>query len=237
MKKKLLISTAAFAILFIFFFWMMFPYGNIVKMGISRAAKDAGINISYDLVDSGPFSTKFSDLEVNGVTVGDLTASYSPISLLTRNISISSKGLITCEAEISPSNVEFTAQISPEIINSYAKGKALLSSPLAVEGTGNPQGNTALIKASTDKIEVESPIGMLPFEKMNAEISIKGYDITINKLTSNDDMNLDLKGVLKINNKNMESSVVNINGTADVFGQKKNLKIIGRFSNLQTSIN
>jgi len=49
-------------------------------------------------------------------------------------------------------------------------------------------------------------------------------------------MNLNLKGSVNINPKNMARSVVNIKGTAEVFGQEKKISLTGRIGNIKPSI-
>ena len=236
MIKKVSAGAGVFAAVFIISVWLMFPYRNVVTKAVTAAAKDSGLNISYSEVHSGPFSTVFENLDINGVPLDSLKASYSPLSVFTRSAGIKTEGLIKADADVSPSSTEYKAEISESVINSIAGGKAVLSAPLILEGTGAPDEHTAELTLAIAKLELDSPIGKLPFENLEADISVKGAEIKINKLTSKDDMNLNLRGIIKIDFKRAERSMVSISGTADVFGQQKKLTLSGRFDKIQPSI-
>jgi len=236
MKKKILIGSAVFIVVFLITLFLTFPYQNVVAKAVIAAAAKSGLQISYNDVQAGPFRTVFKELEINDIPIDSLEASYSPLSILSKSATIKLKGLIKADAKVSPTSTEYEAEISESVINSFSGEKAVLSAPLSVKGTGNPSEQSADFTATVSKIEIESPVGKLPFENIQADITIKGNDITINKLTSRDDMNLDLKGLLKVNPKNLERSIVNIKGTADVFGQQKQITLVGRIDNIQPSI-
>lgn len=236
MKNKILIGSAVFILVFLITLFISFPYQNVVAKAVITAAAKSGLKISYNEIQSGPFGTVFKELEINDIPIDSLEASYSPLSLFSKSATITIKGLINADAKVSPTSTEYEAEISESVINRFSGEKAVLSAPLIVKGTGSPSEQSADFTATVSKIEVDSPVGKLPFENIQTDISVKGYAITVNKLTSRDDMNLDLKGLLKINPKNMEKTIVNIKGTADVFGQQKKISLVGRIDNIQPSI-
>jgi len=236
MKKKLLIGSAVFIVVFLITFFLSFPYQNVVSKVITKTGNKTGLKITYGDIQSGPFGTTLTNLEINEIPIDSMTVSYSPFSVFTKSADLETRGLIKADATLSPSSTEYEAEISESVINKFATPHAVLSAPVTVIGTGSPNDQSADFTASVGKIELESPIGKLPFENILADISIKGNNIIVNKLTSKDDMNLNLKGSVNINPKNMARSVVNIKGTAEVFGQEKKISLTGRIGNIKPSI-
>ncbi len=207
-------------------------------MGLEKLKSNVKLKLNYSQIDSGPFSTELDKLEVDDLPVGgDLTVNYSPISLFTRSISVTSKGgAVNGSAKLSEKHTSFDLDINPAIINSLTK-EAELAGKLTIKGEGSPSDMTFSANISSEKIGINTPIGRLDFTLLNAELYLEKNNLTIKRLTSQDDMALDLNGTISLNYTNPETSVANINGTVNFLGGvQKQITLKGRLNNIQPSI-
>lgn len=234
--KNILAVISVFSAVFIISLFLMFPYSAIIGYAFDKASSKAGITAGYTALDAGPFSADFENLEINSAPVGDMKVSYSPLSVFTKKATILIQGPVNSQIELSPEKTVYAAEINSALINSFAKGAAVFNTPFKFAGTANPAENKAEFTAVAESIEIDSPIGKLPFENITAQISVNGSSITVKKLTSKDSMNLNMKGIIRINPADIQSSVVNIKGSADVFGEKKEVMLMGRLDSIQPSI-
>jgi len=235
MKKKILISTAVFTVIFIISIWTMIPYENLIKLSLTKIERSTKYNISYTSLSSGPLSTQIDNFEINNIPLGVIKAGHGPFNLISQKIDIDIKGPVTGEAVLSESKSSFDVSISSALINSFVE-KAEFEGDIRAKGKGSPAKEEAEAVISLDKVTVDSELGPLSFEKINTELSVSGNTLTIKKLTSEDDFAMNLTGTVRINQKNFAQSLVNISGSINVFGEKKELLIKGRFSSLQPSI-
>ena len=231
MKRQIVLSVLIFLLSFIIFIWLMFPYRYMAE----TALRKTGTNLSWASLSSGPFSTLLTGLEMDGKPIGDVKISYSPLSLITRSVHLSSKGPVTAEAKLSQSDCEFEADINPALVNSLTD-KAELSGRLTVKGKASPKEHTASAVIYSDKTGIQTPMGKLDFEKVNANLSVKGDTVTINKLTSQDDMKLNLKGDVRYVRVAPDKSIVNITGSVNLLGSEKEITLKGRMNSLRPSI-
>jgi len=235
MKKQIIYGSIAFVSAFIILFLLFLPYDNLAAMGIAAIQKETKTNIRYSSISSGIFSTKLEDLEINEIPVGKVRIGYSPLSILTKSISLESTGAVNANIDFSPSDYEFDLNINSAIVN-LLSDKAEFGGKITAVGTGSADDQTASGAVHLDKATIETPIGKLDFEKIDAEIDVKGNTVTIKKLTSKDVMALNLSGTINVNKKNFNLSLVNINGTVNVIGSEKKLTLKGRLNNLKPSI-
>lgn len=235
MIKKITYGSIVFIVSFIIFTWLMLPYEQFAESMISRAIADSGANISYSELKSGPFSTKISGIEAETMPIGDVTLSYSPLSMITRSAGLKFEGSINGEGKISSKELNFLTTINPSLVNSQIE-LAELEGELRVEGRVPFQGEPALFAANSDKITVTTPLGPLAFEKVSSIVSVKGSNIDLKSLKSDDSMKLNLKGAVRLNKRNIDRSSANISGTFSLMGSEKKLTLVGRLSNLKPSI-
>lgn len=235
MKVQIAVSAALFVFFFIVFTWLTIPYGPLAENALAKFRRTSAQDISYGTVTAGPLSAKINAIEFSGSRLGDFTVHYSPFSLFSRSVGVTSEGPLKLEGTLSQSECEFNADINPALVNSLTD-KAELSGKLTVKGTASPAGRTMKVSVYSDKVNVSTPLGKLGFEKVDADVSVKGNDITIEKLTSKDDMALNFKGVVRFNNLAPERSVVNVQGSAKLLGEQKNIDLKGRLDSLKPSI-
>ncbi|PLX68502.1 MAG: hypothetical protein C0603_04940 [Denitrovibrio sp.] len=235
MKRKIVLSSTVFIITLIAFIWIMFPYDKIAVVAISKIQSTSKVKINYSQVSSGAFSTKISNLEVDDIPVGNVTLHYSPLTFISRSVSVDSVGTINGTAKLSEKHVEVDLDINPAIINSLTK-EAEFSGKLALRGEGAPLDMSLTAHIDSDKVGINTPIGKLDFESVSTELTLEKNTLTIVQLTSKDDMALNLNGTIILNMRRPEISVSNIKGRVNVLGTQKNITLKGRLNNIKPSI-
>jgi len=235
MKKKIITASALAILIFVFTLWLTLPYENFVIKGLSDAGKQAGISISYADISSGPLSTTLKKFEVDGNPIGTVKIYYSPLKLMTGKISYKSSGAVNAEGNASNNSITFKGKVSSGLINSLIKDVDI-EGDLQADIKANPEEGSADFTLLTDKLKLNTPLGPMDFEKVNANAVLENNKLTLNKLTSEDSMALDLKGNIRLNNKDITRSFIDISGTVNFMGQKKELTLKGLANNIQPSI-
>jgi hypothetical protein len=234
MRKQIAASVAAFIIIFTATIWLSLPYENFARQAMAQAGQ-SGIKLETSGLKSGPFSTDISDLFINENPIGDIHLSYSPITLLTRSISFTSSGAVESAGVVSPAELTAEGSISSGLVNSQTS-EATFNGDIKLKIKANLKSKTATVTAYAEKATINTPMGPMAFERINAEADYQKGLIIIKKLTSEDDLALNLKGEVKINMKRPEKSTVNISGTFNLLGQDKNITLKGSADKLTPSI-
>jgi hypothetical protein len=235
MKKKIALSAGLSIITFIISLWLMFPYKPLVTGLINDVSKNAGIQISYSSLESGPFSTVINDLEVEGIPVGKTRIGYGLIRLLTMSVSLDSEGYVNLESVLSQDDSTFSLTTQAAIVNSFITD-ASLSGELKAEGMANMTSESGDVKASIGSITFNTPVGEMTVEDVNAEVALVKNKLAVKKLTSGGSTAVDLAGEIRLNRRNLFNSFVNLKGTVTLFGSKKKLTLKGSGLNIRSEI-
>lgn len=235
MKRKILLSIITFVVIFITALWLSLPYENIAVKAIKTIEQTAKIDLKYDQLKSGPLSTSISALEAKNIPLGELSLNHSPLNLIFGNIGYKLSGTINSEGKLSANNVTLVGNISSGVINNFTD-QVKITGDLKADIRFNPQNSSAEVVAQAGKAGIKTPMGMMDFEKVSIEVSSKGKRVNIRKLASDDSMALNLSGTIIINERAPERSTVNIRGTFNLAGQKKEIILNGRADRLTPSI-
>jgi len=235
MKKQLIASICLSVFIFVFTLWLTLPYENFAIAAIKGIEKQAKVSVSYSDIKSGSLSTTLSDLEIDNIPIGDVTLNYSPLKLLMGKITYSSTGVVNASGQLSADNSTIKGTVSSGLINSLITD-VTFGGEVKVDAQLSMSDNTGKALAYADKATIKTPMGPMTFEKIDTDIDVKDNSIVVNKLTSKDSMELDLKGDIKVNKSNFERSMININGTFSLMNQTKEITLKGIADRLQPSI-
>ncbi|TCK62393.1 hypothetical protein [Seleniivibrio woodruffii] len=234
--NRILIAVGIFILVFTTSLWAFFPFGPFVESTVSKSAKNMGMKIKYDGADSGIFSTTLKDVQLNGREIGDFTLRHTPMTIFTRSMKVSVKGIYNAEAEISEDLMEFDVTTSGRALD-FIKEPVSLNGNVRIQGKIDIKGDSSRIKAQADKMLLETPLGEMTFENVSADIESAKSRVTINSIKSDDRNELNMKGTIRLKRIHMPDSEVALNGSIKLAGQRKSLSINGKIDNLHPVLN
>ncbi|MGE4466027.1 hypothetical protein [Sphaerochaeta sp.] len=229
--NRILVSVGIFILVFTASLWIFFPFGSYIETMASQSAKNMGLRMKYEGMSSGMFSTKLTSISINDSEIGDFTFHHTPLTLLTRHMSVDVKGIYNAKAKISDSDMEFDVTTSGAALD-FIKEPVSLKGNVNLKGKIDTKTDTSQITAIVDKMLLKTPLGEMPFENITADIEAKGKTITINRLRSNDKTELDMRGKIRLNKLNIVNSEVDLAGSIKLAGQKQSITIKGKIDNL-----
>lgn len=229
--NRILISAGIFILAFAAALWAFFPFGSYIENTAAKSAKNMGMRLKYESVDSGMFSTKLTGVSINENEIGDFTFHHTPLTLLTGSMSVDVKGIYTAQAKISDSNMEFDVTTSGSALD-FIKEPVVLQGNVNVKGDIDIKSDTSKVTVNADKMLMKTPLGEMPFENISTDVETKGKMININHLRSSDKNEMDMKGTIRLNKLNIVNSDVDLSGTIKFAGQKQNISIRGEVRNL-----
>lgn len=235
MKKQIIMTAALSVVIFIFTLWLSLPYENFVLKGLGEAERQAKVSITYSDIDSGPLSTTLEDLQVNDIPVGNVKVSYSPFRLMTGSIGYSAAGAVNAKGKLSAGSFTLDGSISSGVLNKLIED-AEFTGDIKADVKADLSEMKADIAASADKVKLQTPMGPMEFEKIDIEAGYDKNTVTLKKLTSQDSMELNLKGTIRVNTRMPDKSFVDLNGTFNLIGQEKQIRLKGRADKLEPSI-
>lgn len=233
MKRRLILSLLIFLLSSVLFLWLLFPYGSVLRSSLKNVQREA--HLSWSSISAGPFSAHLKGVEADGAPIGDVTASYSPLTIITKRVALHSDGPVTGTAEVSPHKCTFQADVHPSLINSRIE-MVKIYGKFTVKGDAAPDKQTAAATMHADKAGIKTPLGIMDFKNIDADVEIKGNNILIKKLTSDGGMGLNLHGSIIYLPKSPQMSAVDLSGTFNLLGKKKKLSLKGRMSNIRASL-
>jgi len=235
MKGKILASTTLFIVTFVISLWLMFPYEKFAISIINSATAKSGIDISYEEIESGALSTTLSELEINSIPIGKLKVGYSPLSIISKAITVDSSGYVNLKSTLSEKSSKFDLKTGGAILNALSKD-VKFSGDLKSDGVFSIKEETADLKAYIDNISFKTPVGEMSLRDVRGNFNLEGDKLTVRSLTSEDSTKLRLKGDIRINRRNPVKSFVNLSGSLNLFGQEKRIRLSGRGTNIKPEI-
>jgi hypothetical protein len=235
MKKQIIAASVLSVVIFIFTLWITLPYENFVQKALTQAEKQGGISISFSDISSGPLSTTLEELELNGNPIGTVKLSYSPLKLIMGKVGYRTSGAVNAAGVLSSDDITFKGRVSSGLINGLTD-ELSITGDLQADIKANPEINKAGFAIFAEKLKLNTPMGPMDFEKVTAEAVLGDNRLTINKLTSEGSMELNLKGTVRFNPKDITRSLVDMSGTFNFLGEQKQLTLKGLADNIQPSI-
>ncbi|MCD8554933.1 hypothetical protein [Seleniivibrio sp.] len=229
--NRILISVGVFILVFAASLWIFFPFGSYIETMAAQSAKNMGLRMKYEGMSSGIFSTELTGVSINDKEIGDFTFHHTPLTLLTKHMSIDVKGIYNAKAKISDSDMEFDVTTSGAALD-FIKEPVSLKGNVNLKGKIDTKTDVSQITANVDKMLLKTPLGEMPFENITTDIEAKGKIITINKLRSDDKTELNMQGRVRLNKLNIVNSNVDLQGTIKLAGQKQTISIRGDVDNL-----
>ena len=83
---RILTAAGIFILVFATSLWAFFPFGSFVESTAANSAKNMGLNLKYESVQPGIFSTSLTGVIINNREIGDFTFHHTPFTLLKRSL-------------------------------------------------------------------------------------------------------------------------------------------------------
>lgn len=217
-KKKIILSVVAFLVSFIISVIIFFPITPIAEKYIKNIITQRNLDLRYDKMNITFFGADVTNLRTGPVVIKKITLDYNPIGLLFKNVKFNiTSNLINAKGEFSNNTLTSTIKSSvaeiAKVSGSGAEGSGTINGSInySVE---KKQGEINL--QSTGAVNIKHQLITLELETLKGIAKINNNVVNIEKLSATGKNTLDVTGSISINPAVLNSSVLNISGTASM---------------------
>lgn len=217
-KKKIILSVVAFLVSFIISVIIFFPITPIAEKYIKNIITQRNLDLRYDKMNITFFGADVTNLRTGPVVIKKISLDYNPIGLLFKNVKFNvTSNLINAKGEFSNNTLTSTIKSSvaeiAKVSGSGAEGSGTINGSInySVE---KKQGEINL--QSTGAVNIKHQLITLELETLKGIAKINNNVVNIEKLSATGKNTLDVTGSISINPAVLNSSVLNISGTASM---------------------
>lgn len=226
-KKQISISVVLFIVSFLLTAIIFFPLTPVADKYIKKAITANKIDLNYKSINVSYFGTEINGIENKFVKINKVTIDYNPLGLLFKRIDLNATSpMFSLDAKLRGNKLQ--ADVKGSI--------ASIAKTAGHTGKGSIQGNLNYnLKDLNGTLNIESkgpvaythPMLDLKLDSLSGTITSAKNNITIQKFTTTGENKLDLNGYVKLNTTNINNSLVELTGKAEMGNYPLNFSISG----------
>jgi hypothetical protein len=219
---KYLIIYLLLTFLFLIF---LYPYEVFVLSKIQNITNTYKLPFNYKKIDSSPFKTTLEYVKLKTITFNKVYISYSPLSILTKNIYINlSNKNVTFNGTYKKDNLVYDVSFN---LKDTQFQDLLLDGVIHINGLLDVQKKKGNFNISSNKLKVQVFKDTFNIGQLKGTANLSNNLININNIESTGNLKIAITGKIFLNNSNLELSSMNIKCGFSYNNNIKNLYIRG----------